>query len=184
MSILVISIFFVCIVRSSHCLLFSILFLHVLLSLFSFLSLSLSFSFFLFLFMFIFIYIYIFIFTFPTLPLYFTFTLPLLYLFIIRWREVIYNMNVLLDLRSTSNRPIHKDEIRRLNFFIMAQVQRFYSLSLYTYYYILSNHCLLNLFIYLIYESILSVVYWVINSFNYLFIYLFSHFLTFCLFGC
>ena len=40
----------------------------------------------------------------------------------IRWREVMYNMNVLLDLRANSNRPIHKDEIRKLTFFIMAQV--------------------------------------------------------------
>ena len=64
-----------------------------------------------------------------------------------RWREVIYNMNVLLDLRAASNRPIHKDEIRRLNFFIMAQVRLLCVTFCYVWLYCIVFYCVLLYFI-------------------------------------
>ena len=41
-----------------------------------------------------------------------------------KWREVIFYMNALLDLRGDSKRPIHKPELRRLVYFVTLEASK------------------------------------------------------------
>ena len=41
-----------------------------------------------------------------------------------RWREVIFYMYALLDLRGDSKRPIHKQELRRLVYFVTLEAHK------------------------------------------------------------